>query len=630
MKKSLIVVDIFCGAGGLSAGFANALAWWPENNGERFEIVYGVDHDKNAITSFRAFHFPHEKEKLDIVAPCKDIKDITAKDILEAIHPNEQVDILIGGPNCQGVSAAGLRNPDDHRNDMLLAFIQLVSDLRPKWFVMENVPGLTHANNRELLAILFEKFESIEGYKISGDMLLAADYGVPQFRHRLFVVGTNTEAPIRFPMPTHVPPPPDGINKLPGLDLPSYRTVRNTIGKYVDNFPKTYDKDALPNELDIPNHCCIELGEVNRRRIAALKPGEDWHDMPIRLLPERYFATRASDQKGAYGRLRWDWPAYTITNAAYNVTSGPFTHPDQDRSLSVREAAELQSFSDDHIFYGDILSQYRQVGNAVPPKLAQAVAEAILYCHYQGENALKWGKEGRLNLKLIHNSLEEKEPFPTLTPRFVDPLFDRRQKKKALKFFESKEKSVSQESAWDTEPRPSDPRPEDTRRLRKLAEQPGNYRAAKRARAIVEFIDTKPKEQILKLANVAESSVKKWVDGYFAYGLEGWRAYHTPLTRMAGNNSGLIEDIKNAITKVRQVNLTLPDNDTSVDTQPKRLYMNEYILKLINRFGDWSVDELITKVEDKLENGIGTVYVGDLLAICDVVLEEEDKLKQNT
>lgn len=630
-QKLLTVADIFCGAGGLSAGFKNAVAWWPNNNGEKFEIAYGVDHDKDAIKTFRVFHFPQsvEQEYLETVAPCKDIKKVMAASILEAIRPQEQIDMLIGGPNCQGVSAAGLRNPDDHRNDMLLAFIQLVNDLRPKWFVMENVPGLTHANNRELLAIIFEKFEAIEGYKVSGDVLLAADYGVPQFRHRLFIIGTNTEAPIRFPLPTHAPPPRDGVSKLPGLDLPSYKTVKDAIGKYANYPPKIYDKDALPNELDIANHCCVELGEINRQRIAALKQGEDWHDMPIQLLPERYFATRASDQKGAYGRLRWDWPAYTITNAAYNVTSGPFTHPDHDRAISVREAAELQSFSEDHLFYGDILSQYRQVGNAVPPKLAQTVAEAILYCHYQEKQALNWGKEGRINLKLIRNSIEGKEPFPTLTPRFVDPLFDRRQKRKALKFFHFEEKSVPQGSAWNTEPRPPDSRPEDTRRLRKLAEQPGNYRAAKRARAIVEFIDAKPKDQILKSANVAEASVKKWVDGYFAYGLEGWRAYHTPLTRMAGNNSGLIEDIKNAITKVRQVNLTLTDNGAGTHTQPKRLYMNEYILTLIECFGDWSVDELITKVEDKLENGVGTVYVGDLLAICDVVLERGDKLKEN-
>src|SRR6185295_9291845 len=100
------------------------------------------------------------------------------------------------------------------------------------------------------------------------------------------------------------------------------------------------------------NHFCGDISRANKLRIKTIRPGEDWRYMPINLLPEGYFATRASDQKGAYGRLLWDWPAYTVTNSCRNITAGVFTHPDYDRVLSVREAARLQSFHDDHVFHG--------------------------------------------------------------------------------------------------------------------------------------------------------------------------------------------------------------------------------------------------------------------------------------
>src|SRR6185369_2899456 len=188
---------------------------------------------------------------------------------------------------------------------------------RPKWFLMENVPGLTHTNNRELLATIFQEFEAIEGYRVSSDVLLAADHGVPQIRYRFFIIGTDTEAPIRFPQETTRP----------------YTTVRQAIFD-IANYPpnengkngKNYSTKGCPS-----NHHCSDITKANRLRIKAIRPGEDWRHMPIQLLPEGYFATRASDQKGAYGRLLWDWPAYTITNSCRNITAGVFTHPDQDR-----------------------------------------------------------------------------------------------------------------------------------------------------------------------------------------------------------------------------------------------------------------------------------------------------------
>ena len=630
LSKPLIVADIFCGAGGLSAGFAAARPAWDKNHGERYEIVYGIDIDKDAIDSFRAYHFPEaDFEKLDRVAPCRDVKNITAKNILKAIHPHRHVDVLIGGPNCQGVSAAGLRNPNDDRNNMLLAFIKLVKELRPAWFVLENVPGLTHTNNRELLAEIFTQFNSIEGYKVAGDVLLAADYGVAQLRYRLFIIGTNAEAPIRFPPATHVPSELEGTGKYSGVSFPCYRTVQDEITDLKDFPPRVYDIDDLPNcqnhiASHIPrNHYCIKVSETNRSRIHTIAEGQDWRDMPIRLLPERFFATRASDQKGAYGRLLWDWPAYTVTNTAYNVTAGPFTHPSEDRPISVREAARLQSFDDKHVFYGSVVSQYRQVGNAVPSGLAKAVAEAILYCHYKGNvvETTNWGKSGRLTLRCIQASLDNNEIFPTMTPRKAHPLYDRRQKKRTPSQTRRKDNIQTQESIWDSTSRVININQEDHLVLRKIAEQPGNYRAAKRAKAIVQFIDGVEKEIIVEESNVSEASVKKWIDGYFQHGLEGWRAYHTPVERIVGEDKELAGRLETAVSLVRRIDIA-PMASNLTQVQPKRLYMNQYLLSLIEQFGNKSIAELIEDVDSVLYNRVGTVYVGDLLAICDVVLKQ--------
>ncbi len=230
-EQVLTVADIYCGAGGLSAGFASSRHILPNGESARYEIVFGIDKDKDAMRTFREYHFPDvEDPDREILAPCIDIAEVTAERILDAVRlaGYDQLDVLIGGPNCQGVSAAGLRNPADERNKMLTTFIELVRELKPKWFVMENVPGLTHANNLRLLRAILEEFESIGGYNIGGDVLLAADYGVPQLRYRLFIVGTSAERPVCFPLPSHHPPVVrEGVLIR---DDNSYLTVEAAIG----------------------------------------------------------------------------------------------------------------------------------------------------------------------------------------------------------------------------------------------------------------------------------------------------------------------------------------------------------------------------------------------------------------
>ena len=621
--NKLVVADIFCGAGGLSAGFELARADWDGNRDESFEIAYGVDWDPDAITSFRNYHFPNEiPQILKIIATRKDIKNVTAKSIIDAVGTDRKIDVLIGGPNCQGVSAAGLRNPRDHRNAMLRKFIWLVKTLQPSWFVMENVPGLTHLNNRKLLEAIFKSFEAIEGYKVAGDVLLAADYGVPQLRYRLFIIGTNTGLPVRFPKPTHGPK---------GSKLFPYITVREAIGDLTKMPPVLYEENDTPNgsnqQVLLNNHFSIRISKVNKKRISNVNQGQDWRDLPIGLLPERFFATRASDQKGAYGRLLGNWPAYTVTNAAYNVTAGPFTHPNRNRALSVREAARLQSFEDRHIFYGNVLSQYRQIGNAVPPLLAKAVAQGILRCHYYPDSVQKenWGNEGRLTLKTIRDAIAGKSAFPVLTPRRVHPRFDRRYSSRPSKSLQISQKAVKPlYSVWETDDRSDGLNSEEIALLRMLAKQPGNYRAAKRAKAIVQFVDKVPKDQIIADAKASEMSLKKWIDGFYNNGLDGWRAYHTPIGKVANGNQVLKEEIQKAIDEVRNIAVSI-DIEKSNGNGPKRLYMNNYLMSLIQKYKEMSVTEIIDELTEQLPNGVGTVYVGDLLAIYDTVRQFNPK-----
>ena len=573
--RPLGVIDLFSGAGGMSEGFAQAIG--PQGS-RAFQILYGVDNNPDCMTTYRQnLLADFSAEERASRGPCRSVVGLDGTDI--QLAAGSAIDIVIGGPNCQAVSPAGLRNTEDPRNSMFSEFLRLVGELRPRWFVMENVPGLTHSNGLPILRRVFEELSELPGYKVVGDVLLAADYGVSQYRYRLFIVGTRSGLPFHFPVPTHFA---DGAPR------------HNTVGTALAGLPKPTNG--------------VELDTLNLQRIKHVPQGGDWRDIPVRLLPDRSFYVRSSDQKGLYGRLSWDHPAFTITGLAGNVTAGAFTHPEEQRSITPAEAAALQGFPRDFVFAGSRGSTYQQIGNAVPPALAKAVAEAILAS--EAGCIPDSAPAPRLTLAVIRDATDGRARLPVMTPRIA-----RRQGRARPERRSTAPRVLPASPNASTPPSPGrqdDPKP----RLEAEAKLPGNMWTGKRARAILGWLAARPEAELALEERVSVVSIHKWIADYESGGLEGWRAYHTPLDR-SGIDEVLRSEIDEAIAHVRAGAVVMTQGGT-----PSRPHMGPALRALIRRQGNLSVNEIIQRVE-AAGFSLGTVYVDDLLVIADRTLENE-------
>jgi DNA-cytosine methyltransferase len=398
-----VAVDIYAGCGGLSAGLRDA----------GFDMKYALDWDHNACAT-------HEKNFPEAVVECRDVRTVDGASIRRLV--GSRIDLVAGGPNCQGLSQRGLRSPDDPRNFMLPEFVRLVSQLQPRAFVMENVPGLAHRHNFELLRSIFRMFEAL-GYQCAADVLLAADYGVPQLRYRFFLVGMLNGETISFPAPTHRASGSRGLFERPYVsvwdaigDLPHVgpERQRDSPLPYAADVDNDFQRYARTNSETVVNHVCSATEPINLDRAAHIPEGGNWKDIPPELLPPRLFSCRMTDHSTTYARLRRDQPAFTITSLFGNITAGAFTHPLVTRALTVREGARLQSFQDRFHFSGARNSQYRQIGNAVPPLLGRAVG-AHLLAILQGERVA--GIPPRISARLLSDA-RAWDALPILTPRF--------------------------------------------------------------------------------------------------------------------------------------------------------------------------------------------------------------------
>jgi len=322
MKGELNVIDMFCGAGGLSCGFQKA----------GFKILLGIDHNARAIDTFVANHKGSQ-------VLCGDITKMSSAEIVNKIQ-NNSVDVIIGGPPCQGFSMAGKRQPNDPRNSLFMEYLRVVRDLKPKVFVMENVKGLLSMKNEKgikVIDIILDEFYKLKDYEVNLYKVNAADYGVPQRRQRIFIIGVKKGLPFLFPNPTH--------------------------SKYGDNRLKKWIglRKVILNKSEVPEKYFYSKKLINgfkRREIINKKRGVGfgWQinsnlDMPSYTLSARYW------KDGAESLIK------------YNEK--------EIRMLTPEECAVIQSFPKNYLFKGNERERYTQIGNAVPPQLALNIAEAI-------------------------------------------------------------------------------------------------------------------------------------------------------------------------------------------------------------------------------------------------------------
>jgi DNA (cytosine-5)-methyltransferase 1 len=365
IPKTLTAIDLFCGAGGLSEGFRQA----------GFQVLAGQDFDEAAGATFASTH----PEAKFIGGPIQDVK---VASLLRATGMKcGEVDVLIGGPPCQGYSVYNhQRGEDDPRAGLFREYLRMVEGLKPKWLVMENVTGITSISGGGIVREI-EKGMARLGYKVKMKILKAEEFGVPQERRRIFFIATRTDNPIVFPIPTHGPNVSkfvtiwDAISDLPPIETGS----KSLVHRYASPPKNDYQRLLRGHEKLVSNHVPPRLASVNEERMKHIPPGGSWRDIPHELLPAGMRRAKRSDHTKRYGRPRKTDLACTILTKC-DVHWGAYIHPEQDRAITVREAARLQSFPDSFVFQGSRTEQYKQVGNAVPPLLGRQVAETMLKC----------------------------------------------------------------------------------------------------------------------------------------------------------------------------------------------------------------------------------------------------------
>ncbi len=336
------VIDLFCGCGGLSLGFTEA----------GFDVVLGVDNWKDAIATFNRTH----KNSTGLVA---DLFKETPEEISSKMGI-KHIDVIIGGPPCQGFSIAGKRIIEDERNQLYQSFVNFVAFYQPKAFVMENVPNIISMGQGIVKKRIIDDFETL-GYNVVYKILLASEYGVPQNRRRAFFVGLKTPHSFTFPQPMSENPisSEDAIS-----DLPENSIVDGTL--YAQEPRSDYQKMIREGSISIYNHETTKHNEQTVNVISLVPNGGNYKSLPKELQQTR-------NVNIAWTRLNSKKPSFTIDTGHRH-----HFHYQFNRIPTVRESARIQSFPDKFIFLGSKTSQYKQVGNAVPPLLAKAIAQEIM------------------------------------------------------------------------------------------------------------------------------------------------------------------------------------------------------------------------------------------------------------
>jgi DNA (cytosine-5)-methyltransferase 1 len=382
-KPALTTIDLFCGAGGITEGFRQA----------GYSCLYGNDFSTEAMETFVHNHPEAWGDPGTII-------DVDPGEIRRKLRLKKgELDVLVGGPPCQGFSInAPERFLSDPRNELFKDYVRFLKEFEPKTLLFENVPGLLSLADGLVLQYILRELGRL-GYCVNVKILFAAHYGVPQERWRLIITGSKFFE-IELPDPTHYAV---GRANFRGGGTMTYKlgiadrkrlkpavTVKEAIGdlprlrmgegaeliQYSQRADSEFSK-LLRNSAGVTyNHYAARLSRQNAERMKYIKPGGSWRDIPHELLPKGMQRARKSDHTKRYGRLRNDGLAGTVLTKCDPHWGAVFL-PDQDRALTVREAARFQTFPDSYQFFGSRVSQYEQVGNAVPVLMARAIANSI-------------------------------------------------------------------------------------------------------------------------------------------------------------------------------------------------------------------------------------------------------------
>lgn len=366
-------IDLFCGAGGLSTGLKKS----------GFRLCLGVDIDEKALKTYKC-----NLKRTKVLK--EDIKKVTGEKITELTGINRRDNFLLAGcPPCQGFSSLGKRDANDEKNELVYEYIRIINELEPSFILMENVPGMSTGVGKEIFKNVVKELE--ENYHVEYATLNAADFGVPQIRKRLVLhgirndvydnLGLDKEKQKILPKSTHSKEKKKGHRK--------WVTVRKAIFDLpILGAGESYD-DGI-----IKNHKARSLSETNIERLQEIRLHGGNREMISEELQLECHKKENVSYTDTYGIIDPDKPAPTITSGCTIISKGRYCHPTQNRGLSIREAARLQSFDDKFEFQGNMGEMSLQIGNAVPPKLAQASGKVII--NYMGlyENYLEAQTKG--------------------------------------------------------------------------------------------------------------------------------------------------------------------------------------------------------------------------------------------
>lgn len=345
--------DIFSGAGGLSLG-----AQWAG-----IDVRTAIEINPSAAKTYKRNH-----PTANVIQG--DIQEIDAKNF---VSKEEPVFIIMGGPPCQGFSMSNTmsRNMDNPKNLLFREFVRFVRDIKPEWFLFENVWGFTKMEQGHIEDMIQCLFESL-GYKVKHAVLWAHEYGVPQKRNRFFMVGNRSGIDFEFPEPNtkHIVTVKEAIDDLPPLKNGEMRESAQYTKTYAQ--ATKYERKMRKGSKEAKQNFVSRNNDLVIQRYHYIGQGQNWRAIPDFLMQN--YADKGRCHSGIYKRLKEDEPSVVISNYRKSM----LIHPTEDRGISVREAARLQSFPDTFIFDGPISHIQQQIGNAVPPLLAKAVFDKIL------------------------------------------------------------------------------------------------------------------------------------------------------------------------------------------------------------------------------------------------------------